>query len=117
MINDLRELGTKDSTVRLICPYCSYPHLHMSRVELFIRERTKDKYGSHYEWDEHDAISIWPRTEMRDSPSLDKNALVIKFWCEGCRTMPKIEIVESDSSCFMQKRESKYTKKQFEDAK
>ena len=87
--------------VKLRCPHCSSSRVHISKVELFIRERKKDKLGSTYEWDEHSALSVWARTEMNGSPSPDKNGLIIRLWCDKCSHMPKIEFYEFEGSFYI----------------
>ena len=107
MTFDLRPIVIDNDDWLNECPDCGGNNLHQGSVTIFNHD------GSDIEWDEKtgdykhamrtrvthvmaDNTITTARVppEATNNLSLDRNGLLIEFWCEGCENKPKLAIYQ-----------------------
>lgn len=74
----------------LSCPGCRVPNLHHYKVEVF--ERKEDALEGLRVVVERGALSTTPGLD--GNPSHRRGAVSIYFWCESCREISRMDIVQ-----------------------
>lgn len=75
----------------LMCPYCGMSNLHHSEIEIFEREQEDSENGLYLYVT---GTEVRKNNSMRENPSSRRDALQVRFWCEGCAAEPTLRIVQ-----------------------
>jgi len=81
----------------LQCPSCGFNYLHQGRVEVF--ERAEDaETGTRVVVD---SGKVEVDDSMLGNPSPRRDGVRIHFWCEGCKSLPYMEIVQHKGNTYV----------------
>jgi len=98
------EFDDSSAPANLICPKCQGQYLQHDAITIF--ERDEEDAPSHALHVEGGRLSkIEGAQADRANPSLRRNGVSVRFWCESCRAIQELTIEQHKGSTYMRWRE------------
>ena len=83
----------------LRCPACGYEYMHHEVLEVFERPKEDAEHGVHVTIT---GCTVTVDNKMTGNPSLRRDGLRIRFWCEGCDEKSTLTLVQHKGQSFLQ---------------
>jgi hypothetical protein len=105
---DLKYTG--DSNHEIACPNCGGINLHHSLVTAFWREKEDSDHGLCVQSGRPEETpksleietSVETTTTMVGNPSSRRDGVEIRFWCENCNALPRLQLTQHKGTTELQ---------------